>query len=81
LVSADAVSFAERKALEDELVEGDDDDDEDDARYLNLEGEDDGNLVRSLLLKTVDAGFQMMSGTRIPHTLISWRRRLVLIFS
>jgi len=75
------MSFAERKALEDELVEGDDDEDEDDARYLNLEGEEDGNRVRSLLLKTVDTGFQMMPGTRIQHTLISWRRRSVLIFS
>ena len=77
------MSFAERKALEDELVEGDDDDDddEDDARYLNLEGEEDGNRVRLLLLKTVDAGFQMTPETRIPHRLISWRRRLVLIFS
>jgi len=67
------MSFAERKALEDELLEGDDDDDEDDARYLSLEGEEDGNRVRSLLLKTVDACFQLTSGTRIPHTLISWR--------
>lgn len=37
--------FAERKALEDELVDGDDDDDDDDTRYLNLEGEEDGSRI------------------------------------
>jgi hypothetical protein len=31
--------------LEDQLVEGDDDEDEDDARYLNLEGDEDGKHI------------------------------------
>lgn len=33
---------AERKDLEEKLVEEEEDDDEDDARYLNLEGGEDG---------------------------------------
>lgn len=45
VVSTDGVNFAERKALEDEIVDGDEDEGEDDARYLNLEGEEDGNRV------------------------------------
>jgi hypothetical protein len=43
--STDACAFVERKVLEDQLVEGDDDEDEDDARYLNLEGDEDGKHI------------------------------------
>ncbi|KAF9240262.1 armadillo-type protein [Melanogaster broomeanus] len=37
-------AIAKRKALEQSLAESDDDDEDDDARYLNLEGEDDEDV-------------------------------------
>jgi len=33
----------ERKALEQSLIDEDDEEDDDDGKYLNLEGEDDGD--------------------------------------
>jgi len=37
-------AVARRKALEDELVEGDDEDEDEDTKYLNLEGEEDEDV-------------------------------------